>query len=147
METDFEQGAPWLRQFNSAAAKRGVASFLRWLDVAERVQQGLIDDPEHAAHHERQAENAVVSSTPPSPGLMEEARLRGTAVTLAAAMRSACVTTACSTHAAAFILRWPASTSPSAPAAQAITDEALTLATTRYAIRGSTLSRRSSWLS
>ena len=36
----------------------------------------------------------MVSSTPAIAGLMEEARLRGTAVTLAAAVRSAGVTTA-----------------------------------------------------
>src|SRR6185312_3125698 len=39
-------------------------------------------------------ENAVVSNSPAKAGLIDEARLRGTAVTLAAAVRSAGVTTA-----------------------------------------------------
>src|SRR5262249_58399111 len=38
--------------------------------------------------------NEVVSSAPDSAGLIDDARLRGTAVTLAAAVRSAGVTTA-----------------------------------------------------
>ena len=40
------------------------------------------------------AENGPASMTPAIAGLMEEARLRGTAVTLAAAVRSPGVTTA-----------------------------------------------------
>jgi len=39
-------------------------------------------------------ENGSVSSTPANTGLMEDARLRGTAVTLAAAVRLGGVTTA-----------------------------------------------------
>ena len=63
--------------------------------MAERKQEReVVDDLEHAAEDERQAENDVESSAPAMAGLMEEARLRGTAVMLAAAVRSAGVTTA-----------------------------------------------------
>ena len=73
-----------------------LALLLRRLHVAERIQQRhVVDDLEHAA--ERPAAgpaNGVASSAPASAGLIADARLRGTAVTLAAAVRSAGVTTA-----------------------------------------------------
>ena len=68
---------------------------LRRLDVAEREQQReVVDDLERAADHQRQAGEARRQQHARDRRADAEARLRGTAVTLAAAGRSAGVTTA-----------------------------------------------------
>ena len=83
------------RQLKPRCEKCGLALFRR-LDVAEGGQQGhVVDDLEHAADDQRQSgERRGQQHAGDIAGLIAEARLRGTAVTLAAAARSGGVTTA-----------------------------------------------------
>ena len=73
----------------------------RWLslfgrpDVPEGAEQGeIVKDLEHPAGDQRQVLVPCCEERPGQPGLAAAARLRGTAVKLAAAVRSAGVTTA-----------------------------------------------------
>ena len=63
--------------------------------VPEHPEQGeVVPDLEAAADDQRQRGKRSGQHEPAMAGLIEDARLRGTAVTLAAAVRSAGVTTA-----------------------------------------------------
>ena len=70
-------------------------SLLRRLHASElHEQQQVVDDLQRAADQQRQAWNEAAKSAPAIAGLAAAARLRGTEVKLAAAGRSASVTTA-----------------------------------------------------
>ena len=70
-------------------------STLRQRNRPERPpQREVIGDLEHPAEHQRRESQPAANSAPPSVGLSAAARLRGTAVKLAAAGRSGGVTTA-----------------------------------------------------